>query len=181
MRLQKKYKKSKEKNYVPEKIKLDERGKAHEEAEKFSDRSILGDLYTIKINKLKIWSDDTCIKGIQAWYNNHVTREIIEAPQHLVEGSSFTISNYDLPLNDYVKTIGGSIGNSGLIETLYVVSSNGKTGRYGVEKKGQKHFELDIGTDQIPITLSGAIIQSNQKKSDSGWEIYSLYIFYIII
>ena len=95
------------------------------------------------------------IKGIQAFYQAN-DGKIIEGKENAIFSSSnFIIYTFQLDNFDYIKTIGGSIGEKGFIEYLYFSSCNGKKGDCGKKKEKQKNFLLNISNFEVPICITG--------------------------
>ena len=109
----------------------------------------------MKIHTLKIWFDDEMIKGIQAVYQMS-NGKIFEGKENVVlKDSNFTLYTFQLENFDYLKAIGGAIGEKGFIEYLFFASCSGKKGECGQKKEKQKNFTLNILNSEMPICLNG--------------------------
>ena len=131
------------------------KGQLKSQGIKFTDRDILKENYNVKIHTLKIWFDDQMIKGLQAIYQMS-DGKILEGKENaILKDSNFTLYTFQLEDFDYLKALGGAIGEKGFIEYLYFASCNGKKGECGQKKEKQKNFALNVLNSEVPICLYG--------------------------
>lgn len=132
---------------------------------KFSDRELLKNLYSVKINAIKLWFSKEMLIGIQVFYQQNDGKIIIGKENILnlesLEEDSYTISNFQLEDFDYVKTIGGSINEKGCIDSLNFSSCKGKKVECGEKKEKSKAFALNISHYEVPICLYGYLATLN--------------------
>lgn len=142
----------------PRTIKYDLRGNLKSNGVRFTDRDILKDNYSIKIHILRVWLTEVMIKGFQAVYQMS-DGALIEGKLNAVldpeSESQITLFSFELDNFDYLKSIGGGIGEKGFIEYLFMASCNGRKAECGEKREKQKKFNLNILGSEVPICLNG--------------------------
>lgn len=130
---------------------------------RFNDRDVLLQNLQAKINKIKIWFDGQIIKGFQGFYQGIDGKVITGKENVIISDNSYTTQIYELEDYDYIKHISGTYNDFGFIDSLRLISFNGKTSTLGSSSTNSTNFELEIGKYEIPICLNGAISKFKGK------------------
>jgi hypothetical protein len=101
--------------------------------------------------------EDQIIKGIQAIYQS-LDGKLIPGDEHIGKlEANYSCFFFDLEKFDYIKRISGSYNQEGFIDYLNVISFNGKKTKFGEQTLDSKDFEIEIGTNEIPVCIIGKI------------------------
>ena len=58
----------------------------------------------------------------------------------------------------FLRSVAGTVTPAGRIESLALTSSDGSSCRVGTAKTLQKHFNLEIGAEELPVCVYGSLL-----------------------
>ena len=113
---------------------------------------------------MKIWSTESGIKGLQVFYQK-ADGKILEGKSHCLEGlqEPFSVHHLQLEDFDYVKSVGGSFNEQGVLQTLFFASCKGQKAEFGeikgnsVNESKRKTFSLNIKHHEVPVCVYGGL------------------------
>ncbi len=126
----------------------------------FSDRFLLPFLYDLQIIKITIFYDRNIkvIKGFHTVYYSKTEQTIIEGQKNVIlneDSDKIEAKEFICNTNDFIKSIGGSMSNAGILESLTLASNMDIVYKIGNESQDCLRFSLKIASYEIPICLYG--------------------------
>ena len=128
--------------------------------QRFTDRHLIGKHnLTSKITGVKMYIDmaSHTFAGIQCTYGGKKGSDHIRKEKDLKE-KVYQEEEFQCKPRTYIKSISGTITANDKLESIMFTSSDGSSHRFGEAKTLQKHFSLDISSDEFPVCVYGSLL-----------------------
>ena len=136
----------------------EEKGKATKDAKLFSYHDALNNKLC-KVSGIKVWYDRDCIAGFLAFYKDN-DGAVLRGNMNVSVQGAVKCQNEDVQFEegDYLKKISGMMDRSeSCVQSLTLVSANGRVVNIGKPSNSGKLFRFDINEYEYPTTLFGAL------------------------